>query len=480
MSIRKKLLLSHTAIILIPCILFTVALFIMLYAFVGKEGMNFSQYDEQVALENEFYNELRLLTTSNPEQLANPSYLEEINRETSLLGLSLLVRVDESLFYRSPALNNIPIENYLTPFGSFKNYTHDSLTVGDHSFKYSQHDFYFPDQKQGSIFLVKETSNLESFMVKFHPWLLLLLLIVLVLTNGLISFYVSRNLINPLLTLKDATNKIKEGDLDFQIKTERKDEIGELFNSFEEMRGQLNQSIHLQVKYEENRKLLLSNISHDLKTPITAIKGYVEGIQDGIANSPEKMDRYIQTIYKKANDMDAMIDELFLFSKLDLKRVPFDFVELDIVAYIEECVEELALEHENSLNITFQNSHSDPLPVKADPEKLMRVFTNIVVNSVKYKEKEQCQVTISLKQEQECVEVVILDDGPGISKEDIPFVFDQFFRADQSRNSRGGSGLGLAIAKQIIEEHDGQIEINPNTDKGTEIHFTLKKAGRIR
>lgn len=477
MSIRKKLLLSHTAIILIPCILFTVALFIMLYAFVGKEGMmNFSQYDEQAALENKLFNELRLLTTAEPDKLRNSNYLENINREASQLGLSLLVRVDETLFYRSPVLKSIPIEDYLTPFGSFKSYSHDSLTVEEHSFKYDQHDFYFPDQKQGSIFLVKETSNLENFMVKFHPWLLLLLLIVLVLTNGLISFYVSRNIINPLITLKDATNKIKAGDLDFHIKTERKDEIGELFNSFEEMRSQLNQSIHLQVKYEENRKLLLSNISHDLKTPITAIKGYVEGIQDGIANSPEKMDRYIQTIYKKANDMDAMIDELFLFSKLDLGRVPFDFIELDIVSYIEECADDLSFEYEGCLRIKSQEQY--PIVVQADPEKLMRVFTNIISNSVKYKEKDYGTVTISVNPQQELVEIIINDDGPGISKEDLPFVFEQFFRADQSRNSnKGGSGLGLSIAKQIIEEHGGTIWINPNTDKGTEIHFTLKKLG---
>jgi histidine kinase len=478
MSIRKKLLLSHTAIILIPCILFTIALFIIFYAFVGKEGMmNFSQYDEQVAMEDALYSELRLLTTSNPELLNNLNYLSDIDREASTLGLSLIMRIDSSLVYQSESLQQIPIEGHLTPFGSFKSYSHDSLNVDEHSFKYDQHDFYFPDQKKGSIFLIKETSNLEYFMVEFHPWLLLILLVTLVVTNGLISFYVSRNLITPLITLKDATNKIKNGDLDFEIKSERKDEIGELFSSFEEMRSQLNQSIDLQLKYEENRKLLLSNISHDLKTPITAIKGYVEGIQDGIANSPEKMDRYIQTIYKKANDMDAMIEEVFLFSKLDLKRVPFDFVTMDIVSYLKECVEEMSLEYEkDGIEITFSSPSTEATLVYGDPEKLMRVFTNIIGNSVKYKDKTEGQVQISLQQKRDWVEVIIEDNGPGIPTEAIPHVFEQFFRADQSRNStKGGSGLGLAIAKQIIEEHQGHIWVNPGKKHGTEIHFTLKK-----
>lgn len=477
MSIRKKLLLSHTAIILIPCILFTIATVILLFAFVGKENMmNLTRFEEQAAQENKFFSELRLLSTSNPGQLVNQEYLNRMNKEASSLGLSFIVRVDDELIYQSPSLTPFPMEKYLTPFGEFKAYTHDSLTINEHSFKYEQHDFYFPDQKQGSIFLVKETSNLEHFMVQYHPWLLLILLVILLLTNGLISFYVSRNLITPLLTLKDATNKIKAGDLDFEIKTDRKDEIGELSASFEEMRSQLNQSIDLQVKYEENRKLLLSNISHDLKTPITAIKGYVEGIQDGIANSPEKMNRYINTIYKKANDMDGMIDELFLFSKLDLKRVPFDFVKINLTSYIEECVEELSLEYEKEgMQINFLHTSKDPQYISADPEKLMRVFSNIILNSVKYKENEQGEVTISLLPKGDLVEIIIKDNGPGIPEHAIPHIFEQFYRADQSRNSnKAGSGLGLAIAKQIIEEHSGKIWVNPEVDKGTEIHFTLR------
>lgn len=476
MSIRKKLLLSHTAIIIIPCILFTIGLMIILYAFVGRDGMmNFTQYKTQEARENKLFSELRLLTTSDPSQLVNVNYLKNIDGEAKELGLSLVVRVDDSLHYQSPALQEIPFEKALAPFGSFKSYSHESITVNDQSYKYDQHDFYLPNGQQGSIFLVKETSNLEHFMVKFHPWLLLLLLIVLVLTNGLISFYVSRNLISPLITLKDATKRIKDGDLNFKIETGRKDEIGELFESFEEMRSQLNQSIDLQVKYEENRKLLISNISHDLKTPITAIKGYVEGIQDGIANNPEKMDRYFQTIYKKANDMDAMIDELFLFSKLDLKRVPFNFSTTNIISYIEECVEELSFEYKK-MEIQFIPPSESPLYIQADAEKLMRVFTNIIGNSVKYKEKEHGLVEISIEPNDKWVEIIIEDNGPGIPLEDHPFIFDQFYRADKSRNShKGGSGIGLAIAKHIIEEHGGQIWVNSETTEGTEIHFTLKR-----
>jgi signal transduction histidine kinase len=135
----------------------------------------------------------------------------------------------------------------------------------------------------------------------------------------------------PLKNLEDGVEHIKKGNLDFEIKRSGKDEIGELANAFEGMRQQLKLSVEQQVQYENNRKELISNISHDLKTPITAVKGYVEGIMDGVADSKEKMDRYIKTIYSKANDLDKLIDELFLFSKLDIKKLPFNFEDVDII-----------------------------------------------------------------------------------------------------------------------------------------------------
>jgi signal transduction histidine kinase len=477
MSIRRKIVLSHLAIIIIPCLLFTLAIAILVYAFAGQDMLNVEKYEKQAEMESKFFSSLKLMTTSDPEQLLEPQYLEKMNKEADKLNLYLVLRVNGSLYYVSPNIEHYPLGKFLAPFGEFKEYAHESVTISGQAFKYKQHDFYLTDKKEGSIFLFKKTSNIEDMMVKFHPWLLLLLLLILIGSIGTISYFVSKNIINPLITLKNATDKIKQGYLDFQIKTERKDEIGELFSSFEDMRRQLKNSIDLQLKYEENRKLLLSNISHDLKTPITSIKGYVEGIQDGIANSPRKVDQYMNTIYKKANELDALIDELFLFSKLDLKRIPFHFISLDIVSYIHDCVDELSLEYENQgIKIEFLHKESVPILVHADPEKLMRVFSNIIVNSVKYQDKTDPFVSISIKTHDDWVEIVIADNGPGISKEAIPYVFDQFYRADESRNSKtGGSGLGLAIAKQIIEEHEGKIWAKPDVPKGTEIHFSLRK-----
>ncbi|MFE8699701.1 sensor histidine kinase [Cytobacillus sp. FJAT-54145] len=478
MTIRKKLIASYIAIIIVPCILFMIAIGALFFSFAGKDQfINPALFGEQAKVEHELFSKLKLMTTSEPEKLIDETYLQSVNSEFIEYNLYLLVRVNNEIVHLSEDIKSLPLTHYLTSFGEFKKHSHDFVTIDQKAFKFDQHDFYFPDQKQGSIFVIKEANAIEQFTTKFFGWLLILLLLILIGTYGTISYLVSRNIIHPLTALKDATEKIKAGDLNFKTDTKRKDEIGALSASFEEMRVQLKKSVDMQLKYEENRKLLLSNISHDLKTPITSIKGYVEGIQDGIANNPEKLERYISTIYKKANDMDAMIDELFLFSKLDLKRIPFHFERTDILQYVEECVEDVALDLKGkNLKVEFVHSLVQPVFVSVDREKLMRVFSNIISNSVKYMDKERGVITLSVMVQETHVQITIKDNGSGISKESLPFIFDHFYRADQSRNShKGGSGLGLAIARQIIEGHGGEIWANSHKNEGTEIHFTVKR-----
>lgn len=195
-------------------------------------------------------------------------------------------------------------------------------------------------------------------------------------------------MIKPIFVLKDATERIKEGNLDFQIPVTSYDEVGQLNQGFEEMRKKLKESIEVQTQYEENRKELISNISHDLKTPITSIIGYVEGIKDGVANTPGKMDKYLTTIHTKAKHMDTLIDELFLFSKLDLNRVPFQFETIELNMFMQDLIEEMQMDlSEEGISVYLQLQHVSPLYVIADLEKIKRVISNLINNSVKYMDK---------------------------------------------------------------------------------------------
>ena len=125
---------------------------------------------------------------------------------------------------------------------------------------------------------------------------------------------------------------------------DNEDEIGMLCRDFEEMRLRLKGVIGGELQYDKESKELISNISHDLKTPITAIKGYVEGIQDGVASSPEKLDKYIKTIYNKANDMDRLIDELTFYSKIDTNKIPYNYTKINVAEYFGDCLEDVGLD----------------------------------------------------------------------------------------------------------------------------------------
>ncbi|WP_438351367.1 sensor histidine kinase [Paenibacillus sp. FA6] len=301
--------------------------------------------------------------------------------------------------------------------------------------------------------------------------------LILIITNGLLTYYVSKSIITPITKLSLAAKKISEGDLEYSIGSNKKDELGELTNTFEAMRIKLKEAKTAQLQYEQNRQELIASISHDLKTPLTSIKGYVKGIQDRVANTPEKLERYMDTIYKTANDMDGLIDELFLYSRLDLQQVPFEIEKVDLYAFFADFVDELAfnLDKEQNTVILLANK-DDPYIVEADREKLKRVVTNIVQNSMKYMDKKHKEIQVRLSSSSDEVIVEMKDNGSGIRKEDIPHIFDSFYRTDISRNSStGGSGLGLSIVKKMIEEHGGNVWAVSKLGEGTSIYFKLKK-----
>jgi signal transduction histidine kinase len=225
----------------------------------------------------------------------------------------------------------------------------------------------------------------------------------------------------------------------------------------------------------ENRELI-SNISHDLKTPITTIKGYVEGIMDGVADTPEKQERYLKMIYNKANELDALINELSTYTNITNNAIPYEFHKVPVADYFADCMEEIqATLISKNMRLSYKNYCKDGTRVIVDPDQLRRVINNIITNAIKYSDKEEGNVDIRIYEEEEYIKVSISDDGTGIEKENLPHIFDRTFREDSARQSRGGSGLGLAICKKIVEEHDGRIWADSEKGKGTTIEFTLKK-----
>lgn len=291
-----------------------------------------------------------------------------------------------------------------------------------------------------------------------------------------LDLWVYTAILKPLDKLQEAAREIKEGNLDFTLDPEEENEIGSLYQDFEEMRIRLKENQEEKLQYDQDNKELISNISHDLKTPLTAIKGYVEGIMDGVASGPEKLDRYIRTIYNKVNDMDRLIDELTFYTKIDTNKIPYNFKKIGIDEFFRDCADEVGLDMESrGIAFSFTSDVRPEVIVIADAEQLKRVVNNIVVNAVKYMDKEKGRIDIRLKDDRDFVQVEIEDNGRGISGKDLPNIFDRFYRADTSRNtSKGGSGIGLSIVKKIIEDHGGRVWARSRYGEGTTILFSLR------
>lgn len=331
----------------------------------------------------------------------------------------------------------------------------------------------------------ENTLGVRSFQAKIDPQILRLfmtdiliaIVVILLISVFILKQWIHRGIVSPIWELNIAMKKIAEGNLDYRLDNHYAGEIGELFENYEDMRLRLKESTDEIVDNEKRNRELVSNISHDLKTPITAIKGYVEGIMDGVADTPEKMDRYIKTIYNKANDMNRLINELTIYSGIDNNRIPYNFQRINVSEYFNDCVEEVGLDLESKhIELNFYNLVSDDTMIIADPEQLKRVINNIVGNSIKYLDKEKGTIEIRILDEVDSIRVEIEDNGKGIAAKDLSRIFERFYRTDESRNSsKGGSGIGLSIVKKIVEDHGGYIWATSKESEGTCMHFVIRK-----
>lgn len=306
----------------------------------------------------------------------------------------------------------------------------------------------------------------------------LTLILVLVLVGVGITTWINKSVFSRIRVLNEAMKSIADGNFDDALSTEGVGgEIEQLFHSYEDMRLKLKENTADTMHNEQHNKELISNITHDLKTPITSIKGYVEGIIDGVADTDEKKEKYIKTIYTKTLEMDRLINELTYYSGIDTNRIPYTFHRLDVSDFFNDCVEEVGLDLENKdIELNYSNLLEPGTRIIADPEQLKKVVNNIIGNSVKYMDKSHGIIDIRLLDTMDSIRVEIEDNGKGIEQKNLGSIFERFYRTDASRNSaQGGSGIGLSIVKKIIEDHGGYIWATSKEGEGTCIHFVIRK-----
>jgi signal transduction histidine kinase len=425
------------------------------------------------------YNEIKLAALKEPQLLEDEAFINHLNMELTDKYSFIAVRKGEQFIFsgNDMMLNNIKAS--LQKFGEYSTDVDGGMYVGGRQpFLVKSQDFYFTDGAEGTVFVITDLNTLVPQIKALISQTMISFLFILIFTAFILMLWIYRGILRPLNVLRIGMSQIKDGDLDYSVQSDTEDEIGQLCEDFEEMRIRLKELIDNRLKYEEDIKELISNISHDLKTPLTAIQGYAEGLIDGVAGSPEKQEKYIQTILSKANDMAILVDELAFYTKIDCNSIPYTFKEISIREYFDDCIEEIGLDLEvKNIEIQYYNELNQNTKVIADAEQLKRVVNNIVSNAVKYMDKPKGILQIRVHDIGAYVQVEIEDNGVGIPKVDLPYIFERFYRADASRNTKkGGSGLGLAISKKIIEDHSGKIWADSELGVGTTVLFTLRKS----
>lgn len=295
------------------------------------------------------------------------------------------------------------------------------------------------------------------------------------ITALILSRLMARQLLKPLEKLRKTADQISRGDLDTPVVADSQDEIGETLAAFETARLELREAREKREQYDKNRKELLAGIAHDLATPLTKIRGYASGLQDGIADTPEKQERYLRKITDAAENMARLNQTLFLFSKLDLHQVPFHYQVVDVVKALQDYVEDQQdILQQQGMTIIFASALA-AAPVKLDLDQFARVLQNIVGNSLKYRKGEQVRLAIAADPaDGHSVLLSFADDGQGVPQEQLEKIFESFYRTDRARSHVAkGSGLGLAITKKIIETMGGRIWAEPTKPQGLTICIEL-------
>lgn len=489
MKLKAKLIISFLVVLLVPLLMASMALFgfghYQLRSMEKHFGVEDAEYENFAntttilsKVTKQIFVELQEEARDHAESFEDPEYLEAVNRELAERHSYLLVCKGGDYIFKGISGDISALLEMLPDYGAYTT-SHDVgiFVGGEIQSLVKKVDLVFADGATGSAYIVTAVGGMIPQMKSLIVDMILAIISILIFTGVLLTGWIYKSIVTPLNHLKVATQKIKEGNLDFEMTVEGEDEIGQLCRDFEEMRKRLKESTEEKIRTDQQNRELISNISHDLKTPITVVKGYVEGIMEGVADTPEKQEKYIRTIYNKANDMERLINELTFYSKIDTNRIPYVFDKINVRNYFDDCVEELGLDlEERKVRLGYYNDTEKDVLVIADAEQIKRVISNIINNSIKYMDKLNASIQIRVLDVGDFVQVEIEDNGQGISARDLPYIFDRFYRTDASRNSsKGGSGIGLSIVKKIIEDHGGKIWATSKPGVGTVMHFVLRK-----
>ena len=326
-----------------------------------------------------------------------------------------------------------------------------------------------------SIISIVLLASIINYMCTGNYFIIIIFSIIIIIAIVIVLILLCKRVIISLNKLQTAAKKAVEGDFDFKLEQKDFRYLEFLYEDFEKMRIKLKENKKEKSAYENAVRESVKNISHDLKIPLTAIRAYVEGILDGVASSQKKTGEYLKTIYNNINYMTALVDELNYSSQED--TLIYEFEKINASEFFNEYVKDLSLElRSKKIKFKYESDLYSDTMIELDRFKIKRVLNNIFSNAVKYMNKEEPEIQLSVKNTVNSVIIQISDNGIGISEYDLTHIFDRFYRGDTSGAMKtSGSGVGLSIVKKIVEHHHGNCMARSVLGKGTDIVIELKK-----
>ncbi|MBY3621383.1 two-component sensor histidine kinase [Paenibacillus sp. VTT E-133280] len=318
-----------------------------------------------------------------------------------------------------------------------------------------------------ALYVMSSTEQMEQSLSGVRNLLILSGMGAFLLALG-ITWIIAQVLSRPLLQMQKATRKIAIGELETRIEIKSRDEIGSLAEAINDLAADLQ-------RYRDTRQELFSNISHDLRTPITYLEGYSKVVRDHLYETEEEKERYLDIIYQEAVRLQHLVDDVFDLAKMEEGKIPLLLERINMTDLVEQAVQKVELKRkEKSLSLSFHPYGTSSL-VLADGKRMEQIVLNLLENAVRYTEKGS--INVDLQYTTTSVILIVEDTGIGIPEEDLPYIFERFYRVEKSRSRQfGGTGLGLSIVKKLIELQGGEITVTSKLGEGTrfEVHFMLQ------
>lgn len=414
--------------------------------------------------------------------------LEEIKAFVSPLekfGTQIRIEKNGEIFYQTKTdtdiletastLVNLEEDKNLNYFGD------DGLVIVNHATHANERYSVIivnNDYTVNDVSIRSSAKDITSTLVGRTGLIALVIVLLFVISIVVISFITSQTIVKPIKKISKGAEEIARGNLDYEIEFNSTNELGQTVENFNNMRIRLKQSIDDIQSAQSARQAVVAGIAHDLRTPLTSVRGYAEGLRDGIANTPEKQRQYTEIICESINNTEKILDDLLTISKLELNGFELDKEDVNAKEFFEDGVAELKQVLDAAeFDFTHSCHCSDDTVISIDTDRFERVISNVISNSIKYaRENVKGSVHMALSEYERTVIIEISDNGIGVDRQSLPKIFDMMYRADPARTRVAkGSGLGLSVCKQIVELHGGTIWATSRSGHGLSIFISMPK-----